>query len=102
MNRVIMIMLLTGLVTYGTRVLPLVFYKDQKPSPFVRSFLKYMPYGALGGLLFPGVLTATGDVRTSLIGAAISGILIWTNKNMIMVVTAGILGAYFAERVLGF
>ncbi|MDS1031003.1 AzlD domain-containing protein [Bacillota bacterium LX-D] len=93
----IITILLGGLATYLTRVLPFIFYREKEPSQFVRSFLKYMPYGALGGLLFPGVLTATGNVTTSVIGACIASVLILLRQNMIIVVLGGIVSAYVAE-----
>ena len=100
MNRIAFIIILTGITTYTTRVLPMVLYKSKQPCKFVRSFLKYMPYGALGGLLFPGILTATGDIRTSLAGVLISTILILLKRNMILVVLAGIMSAYLSEILL--
>lgn len=42
-------------VTYAIRVLPLVLFRKEIKSTFVRSFLYYIPYAVLGAMTFPAV-----------------------------------------------
>lgn len=36
--------LITALVSYGIRMLPMVLLRKEIKSPFIRSFLYYVPY----------------------------------------------------------
>ena len=70
-------------VTYLIRMLPLTLIRRQIRSPFIRSFLYYVPYVTLSVMTFPSILTATfrvpGGLRDrvhpgavpALIGAAV-------------------------------
>jgi branched-subunit amino acid transport protein len=53
-------LLLAGmfLVTYVPRLLPFLFARDLALPSWVRKWLKFFPYAALGALIFPGILTA--------------------------------------------
>ena len=50
-------------VTYLIRMLPLAAIRSKVKSPFVRSFLYYVPYAVLGAMTFPAVFSATGSLR---------------------------------------
>jgi len=62
-------------VTYLPRVLPLALFRRKIKSPFIRSFLLYMPYGVLAAMVFPAVFSATGNTVSSVVGAAVALIL---------------------------
>lgn len=98
MSKILSMILLTALVTYLVRALPLVLYKGKEPGKFLKSFLEYIPYAALGGLLFPEILYSTGDsianVGVALAGGTFAGFLILKKKNMIMVVLGSIALVY--------
>jgi len=68
----ILVMFLT---IYGVRVLPLTLLKKEIKSPFIRSFLYYVPYVSLSVMTFPAILSATADVRSGLAGFAAAVIL---------------------------
>lgn len=56
-----MIWLLFGgmfLATYLPRLLPLLMARELPFPPWVRRWLRYFPYAALGALIFPGILSA--------------------------------------------
>ncbi|MCY6484344.1 AzlD domain-containing protein [Clostridium aestuarii] len=94
MNRIIIMIFFIAMTTYLTRAIPLVLYKGKEPTKFVKSFLEYIPYAALSGLLFPEVLFSTGSVVTSLIGCLFAGILILKKQNMLIVVMGTIILVY--------
>ena len=48
--------LITALVSYGIRMLPMVLLRKEIKSPFIRSFLYYVPYVTLAVMTFPGLL----------------------------------------------
>ncbi|UCF98704.1 MAG: AzlD domain-containing protein [Spirochaetaceae bacterium] len=53
-------LLLAGmfLVTYIPRLLPFLFAGELALPPWVRKWLRFFPYAALGALIFPGILGA--------------------------------------------
>jgi branched-subunit amino acid transport protein len=53
-------LLLAGmfLVTYLPRVVPFVLGRELELPRWVRRWLDYFPYAALGALIFPGILDA--------------------------------------------
>lgn len=63
-----MIWIILGMfaVTYIPRMLPMVMVKDVAWPPLFEKWLQYVPYAALGALIFPGVLTV--DVQYPWIG----------------------------------
>lgn len=94
LNKAISMIFLTGLVTYLTRVIPVILYKGKEPTKFLKSFLEYIPYAALGGLLFPEVLFSTGHITTALLGCIFAGALILKKQNMLIVVSGTIILVY--------
>jgi branched-subunit amino acid transport protein len=46
------------LATYLPRLAPLIMTRQLPLSPWVRRWLRYFPYAALGALIFPGILSA--------------------------------------------
>ncbi|OCL28501.1 branched-chain amino acid transport [Orenia metallireducens] len=94
MNRAIIMIIFTGLVTYLARVIPLLLYRGKEPSKFVRSFLEYIPYSALAAILFPEILYSTDSMLTAALGGSCATILIIKKQNMIITVAGTILLVY--------
>ena len=53
MSRVYVYIIVMALVTYLIRVFPLVLIRKEIKSPFIRSFLFYVPYATLAAMTFP-------------------------------------------------
>ncbi len=51
--------LIAFLVIYAIRVLPLTLIRRPLKSPFLRSFLYYVPYVTLAVMTFPAIVEAT-------------------------------------------
>ncbi|WMJ79069.1 AzlD domain-containing protein [Clostridium sp. MB40-C1] len=94
MNKVLITILIAAIVTYLTRAVPLLLHKENKLNKFFDSFLKYIPYAALSGLLFPEILYSTGKMTTAVIGGAFASVLLLKKQNMIIVVVGTILLVY--------
>lgn len=92
MTKLIVTVVLMALVTYIPRLLPMLFLNSIKLPAKVEVFLKYIPFAALGALIFPGILDSTGDRLTALAGGLISVILAYYKLNVIIVVFGGIGG----------
>lgn len=98
MNNILTMILLTGFVTYLCRAVPMILYKGKDPGKFLKSFLEYIPYAALGGLLFPEILYSTGSAFISVIGAVFAGFLIIKKQNMIVTVVGTIFLVYLLNQ----
>ncbi len=60
MNRSIYIYILVMAITvFAIRVLPLTLIRKPIRSPFIRSFLYYVPYVTLSVMTFPAIIDAT-------------------------------------------
>lgn len=88
------LVILMAAVTYIPRMLPLLALKDINLPPRMRAFLEYIPFAALTALIFPGILNATGDIRSALAGAAAAVLLALLKANLIIVVFGAILGVF--------
>lgn len=54
-NIYIYILVMAG-VTYLIRMLPLALSRKEITSPFIKSFLYYVPYACLAAMTFPAIL----------------------------------------------
>ncbi|MDD3409645.1 MAG: AzlD domain-containing protein [Eubacteriales bacterium] len=87
-------------VTYLIRMLPLVFVRREIKSPFLRSFLHYVPYAVLGAMTFPAVFGAAGALGPSLCGLAVAVALGLMEKGLLTVAVAACAAAYAASLIL--
>ncbi len=90
--------LLMALVTYLPRVLPVAVFRKEIKSPFIKSFLHYIPFAVLGSLTFPDIFYSTGNIATALCGTLVAIFLAYKNKGLVVVA----LGAIFTVFVTGF
>lgn len=92
----LLLAVLMMLVTVPSRILPIFFLENRKLPIFIEAFLGYIPYAALGAMIFPGILTATGDFKSSAAGTLAAFALGWLGKGPLIVLLGGILAAYLA------
>lgn len=88
--------ILMAVSTYITRVLPLAVFRREIRSPFVKTFLKYIPFSVLGVLTFPDILYSTGDFRTAACGTAAALFLAYREKSLVVVAIGAIAGVLAA------
>ncbi len=69
-------------VTYIIRALPMLLIRKEITSPFIRSFLHYMPYATLAAMTFPAILSAAGSLIPSLAGFSVAVILSLRGKSL--------------------
>jgi branched-subunit amino acid transport protein len=98
--KLLVIVILMALVTYIPRLLPMLFLNSIKLPTKVEVFLKYIPYAALGALIFPGILDSTGDRLSASVGGLISIILAYYRMNVIIVVFGGIGGVLLCDWLI--
>ena len=89
-----------AVVTYLIRVLPLALIRREITSPFVKSFLYYVPYAALAAMTFPAILHSTGSVISGAAGFAAALVLAERGKSMVTVALAACGVVFLVERIL--
>ena len=92
--------LLMALVTYLPRVLPLVLFRKEIKSTFIKSFLKYVPYAVLGALTFPDIIYSTGGYRTAIVGTIVALFLAFREKSLVIVAVGAIIAVYVTGLII--
>ena len=101
-NIYVYILVMAG-VTYLIRMLPLVLFKKEITSPFVKSFLYYVPYACLAAMTFPAILTATaGGILSGVVGLVVALIVAYKEKSLLTVALFACAAVFIAERIMGF
>ena len=85
-----------ALVTYLVRMLPLAAIRRKITSPFVLSFLYYVPYAVLTAMTIPGIFFSTGSVITACVGFAAALIAALFNRGLLIVALSACRGARHA------
>ena len=89
-----------AIVTYLIRMLPLAAIRKKIRSPFVLSFLYYVPYAVLTAMTIPGIFFSTGSVITACVGLAAALVAAFFNRGLLTVAISACAGVLIAERVL--
>lgn len=94
--------LVMAVTTYLVRAIPILIFKKPIRSPFLRSFLHYVPTACLTAMTFPAILTATDHVISGAAGLVVAVILALKNKSLIAVAAVSCLVVFFTEMILRF
>ena len=99
-NIYLYILVMAG-VTYLIR--PLVLFKREITSPFVKSFLYYVPYACLAAMTFPAILTATaGGIISGAAGLIVALIVAYREKSLLTVALFACAAVFIVERIMEF
>lgn len=98
-NLYIYILIMAG-VTYLIRVAPLVLVQKDITSPFIKSFLFYVPYATLAAMTFPAILYSTGSVASAFVGFAAALLMAYKGKSLLTVALYACAAVLIAETIL--
>lgn len=88
-------------VTYLIRMLPLVLFKKEITSPFVRSFLYYVPYACLAAMTFPAILTSPdGGILPGAAGLAAALAAAYREKSLLTVALCACAAVFVVESIM--
>lgn len=88
-------------MTYLIRVLPMAIFRKKIESPFIRSFLNYVPYSVLAAMTFPAIFSCTGSTASAW-GGCIAAILLAYWKRGLLTVAVGASVTVFLIQLIGF
>lgn len=80
--------LITALVSYGIRMLPMVLLRKEIKSPFIKSFLYYVPYVTLAVMTFPAIVHATQSPVAGAAALVIGIAAAWWGASLFQVAVA--------------
>ena len=92
--------LVTFLVTYLIRTLPLTLIRKPIKSRFVRSFLHYVPYVTLAVMTFPAIINATDSVWSGIAALIVGVLTAWFNGNLFIVASSACLTVFILELLI--
>ena len=94
--------LVMAVVTYLIRMLPLAIWRKEITSPFVKSFLYYVPYACLAAMTFPAILSSTSSMVSGAVGFAVALYLAYREKSLLTVALFACAAVFVVERVMVF
>lgn len=98
--RLLQYILVMAAVTYAIRVLPLILFRKPIRSPFIRSFLHYIPYAVLGAMTIPAIFFATDALLSAAVGLVVAVIVAWHKKGLLTVAVAACLAVYITQWLM--
>lgn len=93
------ILIMAG-VTYLIRVTPLALVQREITSPFVKSFLFYVPYATLAAMTFPAILYSTGSIPSAVVGFAAALLMSCKGKSLLSVALYACAAVLVAETII--
>ena len=86
-----------AIVTYLIRMLPIVLLRREIESPFIRSFLYYVPYVTLSVMIFPAILYSTGHIASAVCGFVVATTLAWFQRSLFVVAISACAAVFLVE-----
>ena len=93
-------LLVMAVSIYLVRALPLALLQKEIRSPFIRSFLFYVPYVSLSVMTFPAILSATASFWSGLAGFLAASVIAWVDGNLFRVSIGACIAVFLAELVI--
>ena len=95
--RALLIMILT---VYTVRALPFLFLRREIRSPFIRSFLYYVPYVTLAVMTFPAMVTATDSLLSGVIALGAAAVAALLKGDLFTVASVSCAAVFLTELVI--
>lgn len=93
-------LIVAAVTLYAIRALPMTLIRRDIKSPFIRSFLHYVPYVTLSVMTFPAILSATGSPVSAWAGFAAALVIAYVNGNLFKVAAGACVVVYIVELFL--
>lgn len=94
------VVLVTAVVTYLVRMIPIVFFRRELKSKWLRAFMYYIPFAVLGAMTFPAILYSTRSMVSASSGLIAALILAYYNRGLLITALGAAGAVYIAELFL--
>lgn len=91
--------LVISLSTYLVRALPFLLIRRPISSPFLRSFLHYVPYVTLSAMAFPDMVLATGSLASGITAFAAAFAVAFYDGGLLRVTAAACAAVLLVEMI---
>ena len=88
-----------AIVTYAIRMVPFAVMRKKIKSPYIKSFLYYVPYSVLGAMTFPYIFYTTGNFYAAVAGTAVSFVLAFFDRSLLTVAVCACIAAFAVKIV---
>ncbi len=92
--------LVSALVSYLIRVLPLTLIRKPIRNVYIRSFLFYVPYATLAVMTFPAIVNATSTPVSGILALCAGTLLAWKGKSLPFVASVCCISVLISEMFL--
>lgn len=92
--------IVSGIVSYIIRVMPLALIRKPITDRFIRSFLYYVPYVTLSVMTFPAIMLATESMISGIAALLVGVILAYQEKGLPVVASACCMTVFILELFL--
>lgn len=90
-----------ALTTYLIRMLPMTVFRKPIRSPFLKSFLYYVPYTCLTAMTFPAILSSTDSMLSGGAALIVGVALAYRGKSLIVVALSSSAAVLLTEFLMG-
>lgn len=112
-SQILYAVLISALITYLLRAVPLLLMRKRLESPFLIALFKYMPFALLSAMIFPDIFNSTSDITASastengstialisaIMGFVVAMVLALKDKKLPVVAAAACSAAFIVERI---
>ncbi|MCR4589628.1 MAG: AzlD domain-containing protein [Lachnospiraceae bacterium] len=98
-DRVYIYILVMAAVTFLIRSLPLTLIRKEIKSPFIKSFLYYVPYVTLSAMTVPAIFSATAGYYSAAAGFITALVLAFMRKSLLVVAAGGCIAVFIVEKL---
>lgn len=102
MNDYLIYILVMAGVTYLIRMLPLTLVRGKIESPFVKSFIFYVPYAVLSAMTIPAIFYSTSSLASAIAGLVVAIVLAFIGKSLLTVALSACASVFVVELIIKF
>ena len=101
-----LIMLIAGLLTFGTRLSFIILFDRIKVPEWFRRGLRFVPVAVLSAITLPELTSPNGSLflawrNPQLLAGAVAILVAWKTKNVLLTIAAGMAALLIFRFVLG-
>ena len=100
MSSVMIYVLISALVSFAVRVLPLTLIRKKIENKFFRSFLYYVPYVTLAVMTFPAIIEAAGNPVAGVAALAVGIVLSWLGAGLFPVAVCCCVSVFAVQYIM--
>ena len=89
-------------VTWLIRMIPFTAFRKNIRSPYLKSFIYYIPYTVLGAMTFPAVFYATGNVYASVVATVLALVLAFFRHSLLVVSLGASAAALIVQLLINY